>query len=317
MNTPPSPDDILDNERAPVQPPPGSPAADPLGEPKQEWRRSLISRTAIRLGPLYGAFYDWQMRHGNGVQVVRHRIQLPGYPSGAPGLRAVFLSDLHYGPTSGSVAAKQAWALAREAKPDVLFLGGDYVYGDESGLPTLIRELQRWQRDPPPGGIYACLGNHDLIANVEAIVMCLEACGVKVLVNDVCEMPAPWQGVWIAGTDDERNGDPQPDATLAKIPRDACKILLAHEPDICESNAPTRSSLTLCGHTHGGQICLPGGKPMYVPSKWSHEYPGGLYRHSGHWVFVSKGVGTVGFPLRTWCPPEIAVFDFFPRGVAK
>jgi predicted MPP superfamily phosphohydrolase len=163
--------------------------------------------------------------------------------------------------------------------------------------------------------MYACLGNHELIANVEAISMCLEACNVRVLVNDACELPAPWQGVWIAGTDDHRNGTPRPDATIAKTPRDACRILLAHEPDICESNAPARCSLTICGHTHGGQICLPGGRPLYVPghSKWSRQYHAGLFRHAGHWLFVSRGVGTVGFPMRLWCPPEIAVFDFVGR----
>jgi hypothetical protein len=136
-------DDILNEAAVAVQPNPGeapldgtsfdaspfdvSPDDSAAGvqRPRQEWRRSLISRMAMRLAPLYGSFYDWQMERGGGVRVVRHKMQLPLYPGSAPALRAVFLSDLHYGPTSGSVAARQAWQLAREARPDILLMGGD------------------------------------------------------------------------------------------------------------------------------------------------------------------------------------------------
>jgi hypothetical protein len=248
------------------------------------------------------------------VRLVRHRLQLPRFPAGVPSLRLVYLSDLHYGPTSGTVALRQAWDLAHEAHPDVLLLGGDYLYGDERGLPALVRELQRWQAAPPPGGMYACLGNHDRLANLEALTMCLQACDVQVLVNRAVELPSPWSGVWVAGCDDTRYGQPQPERALNSVPRQGCTLMLSHEPDICEVSSLARCDLTLCGHTHGGQICLPNGRSLYLPSRWSHQFTAGLYRHAGHWLFVSRGVGTVGLPVRMWAPPEIAVFELVPRG---
>lgn len=290
-----------------------------LGDMPQQFRATagltykFLSRLAVRFAPLASWLYDCQMSFGKGVRVASHRLQLPRYPAHAPALKVVYLSDLHYGPTTGKVANRQAWKLAREANPDVVLLGGDYLFADERGLPTLLRELQRWKFSPPPGGIYACLGNHDYYAGKETIVTCLEACGVKVLVNDAVPLPSPWKGIWIAGTDDLWHGKPDLAATLDLTSPDACTLLLAHQPDICESNLMRRVAVTLCGHTHGGQICLPNGDPIYVPSKHGKEYSGGLYRHAGQWLFVSRGVGTVGLPFRMFAPPDIGVFEFHGR----
>ncbi|MBV9469804.1 MAG: metallophosphoesterase [Abitibacteriaceae bacterium] len=270
---------------------------------------SLAARMAFALAPIYGTLYDLQMQLGGGVRVVRQRIQVGQYPRGVPPLRAAYISDLHYGPTSGRVAARQAWRQAREAEPDILLLGGDFLYGDERGLPSLLRELQRWKRNPPPAGMYACLGNHDHYGNCEALITCLEACGVRVLLNDAVELPAPWNDVWIVGTDDIHVGDPQPELALAGVPVGACAIMLSHSPDICEYNALKRCGLTLCGHTHGGQVCLPNGDAPYLPSKWGKHYPAGIFRHAGSWIYVSRGVGTVSLPVRMWAPPDIGVFE--------
>ncbi len=277
--------------------------------PAEKKPLGLVSHAAMAMAPLYGALYDLQMQLGGGVRVVRQRVQLPTFPRTASPLKIAFLSDLHYGPTSGRVAARQAWQIARDANPDVLLLGGDYLYADERGLPSLLRELQRWKNAPPPGGMYACLGNHDHIGNLETIITGLQACGVRVLLNEAAPLPEPWRDVWIVGSDDTREGDPQPELALASVPQGACSIMLAHSPDICEFAALKRCGLTLCGHTHGGQICLPNGDAPYMPSKWGKHYAWGLHRHAGNWVFVSRGVGTVGLPLRLWSPPDVAVLE--------
>lgn len=270
---------------------------------------SLIGRVAMAMAPLYSAFYDLQMALGGGVRTVRRRVQLPSFPRGAQPLKVAFMSDLHYGPTSGRVAARQAWQIARDANPDVLLLGGDYLYADERGLPSLLRELQRWKNSPPPGGMYACLGNHDHLANLESIITGFEACGVKVLLNDARPLPEPWGDIWIVGVDDTYLGDAQPELALAGVPQGACSVMLSHSPDICESGALKRCGLTLCGHTHGGQIATPGGDTMYMPSKWGRHYAHGMHRHAGNWVFVSRGVGTVGLPIRMWAPPDVGLFE--------
>jgi len=267
------------------------------------------ARVAVRLAPLYGAFYDWQMSMGAGVREIRHKLALPQFPIEAAPLKIAFLSDLHLGPTSGRNAARQAWKIARESRPDVLLLGGDFLYADERGLPTLLRELQRWKHDAPPAGMYACLGDHDYQTGADTLVMALEACGVRVLINESVELPHPWRGVYIAGVDDERHGEAHPDEALLDVPRGSCTILLAHSPDVCEHEAVQRCALTLSGHTHGGQICWSNREAIGLSSQWSKTYPWGLHRHAGNWVFVSRGVGTTGLPLRLFSPPDVAVFE--------
>jgi predicted MPP superfamily phosphohydrolase len=269
---------------------------------------------SIRTAVLCGAFYDLQMQIGKGVRLVEHRLQLPNFPTGAPPLKVAYLSDLHYGPTSGRLALRQAWKLVRDARPDAIFLGGDYLFADERGLPLFLKELQRFQNEMPAAGIYACLGNHDYYAGRDTIVTCLEACGVKVLVNDAVPLPTPWKGVWVAGVDDLKHGAPNLHDTLEKVSPDASTLLLAHEPDICADPNLRRCAITLCGHTHGGQICLPGGEPLYVPTKAGKDYAHGLIRHAGQWLYVSRGVGVSGIAMRMFCPPDVAVFTFTGRG---
>ncbi len=273
----------------------------------------VFRRLALQTAPLASWLYDCQMNIGQGVRTASHRLQLPRYPTGAPALKVAYLSDLHYGPTSGKVAARQAWKLVRDANPDVVLLGGDFLFADERGLPTLLRELQRWQFSPPPGGIFACLGNHDYYAGIETIVTTLEACGVQVLVNDAAPLPSPWKGIWVAGVDDIMQGKPDIEAAFRRTSPDACTILLSHEPEICASPHVRKAAITLAGHTHGGQICAPGGEPIYTPRGHDREYSSGLHRHAGQWLFVSRGVGTVGVGLRMFAPPDVGIFEFSGR----
>lgn len=276
-------------------------------------------KIALRFAPLMSTIYDWQMTLGGGVRAVRHKISLAKYPRAAASLRIAFLSDLHLGPTSGRVASRQAWKIARDSRPDVLLLGGDFLYADERGLPTLLRELQRWKRDAPLGGMYACLGHHDHHAGSDTLIMALEACGVRVLVDEAVELPHPWKNVWIVGSDgvgsdDANSGSPPIARALKNMPKNDCAITLSHSPQILESAEILCCDLTLCGDTHGGQICWPNGEPLYMKSQWARDYLHGLHRHAGNWVFVSRGVGNVGMPLRLFAPPDVGLIEISERG---
>ena len=275
---------------------------------------SFWQKIALRFAPLCSTIYDWQMSLGGGVRAVRHKVSLAKYPRAAASLKIAFLSDLHLGPTSGRVAARQAWKIARDSRPDVLLLGGDFLYADERGLPTLLRELQRWKRDAPPGGIYACLGHHDYQAGSDTLIMALEACGVRVLVDEAVELPHPWKNVWIVGSDNANCDTPQIARALEIVPKNSCAITLSHSPQILENAEILRSDLTFCGDTHGGQICWPNGEPLYVKSQWARDYLHGLHRHAGNWVFVSRGVGNVGVPLRLFAPPDVGLIEIGERG---
>jgi predicted MPP superfamily phosphohydrolase len=272
-------------------------------------RRNFMTRVAMALGPFYSLCYDLQMWVGGGVREVRHRLQLPGTARSMPKLRAAFLSDFHFGPTSGRVAARQAWNRARDFEPDLLLLGGDYFYGDARGLPLLLRELERWQWNRPKAGIYAIMGNHDYKFDPENVIASFEKCGVRVLRNEAVQLPHPWDSVWISGLDDIDRGTPDIEAALAHVPADACSIMVAHSPDVCAYGELKRCALTLCGDTHGGQIAMPSGDPVVMSSEWGKHFPHGLHRHNGNWVFVSRGIGTVTLPIRMFAPPDVGLFE--------
>ncbi|HEX8550528.1 MAG TPA: metallophosphoesterase [Abditibacteriaceae bacterium] len=275
--------------------------------------RSFTARMACTFAPVYGACYDWQMRLGKGVRASQHRLTLPNIPRSAPTLKTAFLSDLHLGPAAGRVAAKQAWTLAREFQPDLLLLGGDYLWADARGLPSLLRELQRWRWDRPKAGIYAVLGNHDYAYGIETFQTAFEACGVTLLRNQSVCLPEPWNNIWLTGAEDTDEGTPDLEGATRDVPGGACEILLAHSPDICAHNTK-RFALTLCGDTHGGQIASPTGDPLMMGSSWGRQFPHGLHRHNGNWIWVSRGIGPVHLPVRLFAPPDVGLFEIAGRG---
>ncbi len=246
---------------------------------------------------------------GRGVRVARLRLKLEDFSKNAPPLRVAFLSDLHYGPTVGRLATLQAWQRVRAARPDVILLGGDFIYGDYRGLPALRRDLQK---TTAPLGIYAIWGNHDSPWDAQRrapLEKVLIESGVRVLVNEAIELPAPWQNVWIVGVDDPSFGDCQPYQALLPLPTNACEILLSHAPDIYKFFADNTCDLTLCGDTHGGQVCLPNGHALMLNTDFCCGFVAGLYRPNEHYLWVSRGVGAVSLPLRLWAPPDVAIFD--------
>ena len=276
----------------------------PRGIPlkKIAWQVSLL------LARIYQPLYDLQMT-GRGVRVARLHLKLEHFPKEAPPLRVAFLSDLHYGPTVGRLATLQAWQRVRAAKPDLILLGGDFIYGDYRGLPALQRDLQKASA---PLGIFAVWGNHDSPADAERrapLEKVLHEGGVRILVNEAVELPSPWNNVWIVGVDDPSFGDCQPYQALLPVPPDACEIFLAHAPDVYQFFADNTCDLTLCGDTHGGQLCLPNGHALMLNTKLCCGFVAGLYRPNRHYLWVSRGVGAVSLPLRLWAPPDVAIFD--------
>ncbi len=272
---------------------------------RRHWRK-FARKLSLRLSPWYQAIYDAQMsRVFGGVRVVKHNLRLQRFPPGAPPLRVAFISDLHYGPTVGRLAPLQAWRAVRAANPDLLLLGGDYVYADRRGLPELRRQLKQCHA---PLGIYAIWGNHDQ-NHIEPLREIFAECGVRVLENEAVALPSPWNNIWLAGVDDDGAGDAQPQRALSNVPPGACTIFLAHAPGIYEMFPENECDLTLCGDTHGGQICLPNGTPLIGRGAFCYGYVAGLYRPNGQWLFVSRGVGAVALPLRIFAPPDVAILE--------
>jgi predicted MPP superfamily phosphohydrolase len=221
-----------------------------------------------------------------------------------PPFTLAFAADFHAGPTTDPTVLREACAALRAAAPDVLLLGGDFVTFAPSEVDWLAHELGSI---PAPLGRFAVLGNHDWWADGPYITRTLEAAKVRVLTNRSVQLGPPFQHVWICGLDDHRYG--RPDAVGALTGAEGVRIVLMHAPSGLLDLGEERFDLALCGHTHGGQLALPGGVPIVLPhGRLSRRYARGRFDLAeGRTLVVSVGVGCVVLPLRLFADPEIVV----------
>jgi predicted MPP superfamily phosphohydrolase len=237
------------------------------------------------------------------LEVTRHEVPLPDLPAALDGFRIVHLTDLHCGPVTPERVLRDAVGIAGRLRPDAVMLTGDFVHrGTDSarGVADLLAPLR------PPHGMWGCLGNHDYGARgaAGAITALLRArADVRVLRNGAEEM-AP--GLWVAGIEDTLRGRPRPDLALCRVPEGAPAVFLTHNP-VGVFACTSRPWLALAGHTHGGQIRIPGIPPRFPPGMAGFPYIAGwgVFDHAR--LYISRGVGMGMFPLRFRCRPEIAV----------
>ncbi|MCA9969799.1 MAG: metallophosphoesterase [Anaerolineales bacterium] len=249
--------------------------------------------------------------YGYGRFVERHRlvvervaIPIAGLPADLDGLKIVQLSDLHLHPHTQLAQIERAVALANAEAPDVVALTGDYILqriGSMRALTPVLRQLRARL------GVFAVLGNHDAIKGPRLTRAALAAAGIPLLVNAGVCLPVGAAALYVAGLDDGSWGWPDLDAALAEAPAGAPVVLLMHEPDFADmAAADGRVALQLSGHTHGGQVRLPGVGPLVLP-KNGRKYHTGLYRVGSMWVYTTRGVGVNNMPVRLFCPPEVTV----------
>lgn len=230
-------------------------------------------------------------------------LRLRGWPASEPPLRVGHLSDFHCNSFAAVKRAKRAVSMLMAAKPDVVFLTGDFItsHGEQWAEPA-ADALAAASRAPL--GAFAVLGNHDYWSDSARIVVReLGRVGISVLCNE----PARVRGrgnLWVLGVESIATGYADAKVAAMGVPDDAVKILLAHEPDFADYAAVT-ATVQLSGHSHGGQIRAPL-LPGYVPPG-ARKYHQGFYPSAPIPLFVTRGVGTVGVPVRFRCPPEVAV----------
>ncbi len=254
---------------------------------------------------------DWSVRLSRAlstppsVRVVRHTVLSQRYPAEAPPLRIGFAADFHAGPmTDPRLLAATCDALAA-AHPDLILLGGDFVLLEGRDIDALAPELNALQT---PLGCYAVLGNHDHWASASYVEAALRGAGVGLLTNRNVRLPPPFDSVWLCGLDDHWQGRPDPASAFERA--DGIRIVLMHSPSGLLDLEAYPFDLALCGHTHGGQIALPGGIPIMLPhGRLSRRYARGRFVVRGGTLIVTIGVGCSVLPLRVFAPPEVIICE--------
>jgi predicted MPP superfamily phosphohydrolase len=257
---------------------------------------------------LDGRVAAWSYRCGlqGRLGVTRHEVALGAGQELPRPLVVAFASDLHAGPTTHPELFDQLAEQIRRARPDLLLLGGDYVSLGARHVARLAPFLDA-VAGAAPLGTYAVAGNHDIWHGRAPIEAALRAAGVRVLVNQNVRLPAPFGMVSVCGIDEPWTGAPSASATFADA--GAVRIYLMHSPDGMWHLTGETFALGLAGHTHGGQVATPGGRPVVRPNgPLSRQYCHGRFDFPAHGpLIVSRGVGCSMLPLRINANPELVL----------
>lgn len=264
--------------------------------------RKITRREALGIGVAGIASVGiFQFGSADRVKVEHRELRLPRW--NADGMKVALITDLHMDSPHKRDRAIRAWELAVRERPDLILLGGDYVSDHSSSALDLACEgLTTIAGGSTP--TYGVLGNHDYWVGdppktIARLAKSLSSRSSRLLRNEAVE----FNGITIAGIDDGLMAMDRHD--FLTVSRDKNVLCLFHEPDFVD-RVDARASLMLAGHSHGGQICMPFGKPLHTPLG-ARIYIDGFYDRESVPLYVSRGVGTIGPDRRLFCPPEVTI----------
>jgi predicted MPP superfamily phosphohydrolase len=224
-------------------------------------------------------------------------------PEAFDGFTILHLSDLHADGLEG--LADDLYDRIRGLDVDLCVLTGDYRFKTQGDCQQVYTSMARILSGVNARhGIAGVLGNHDSFEMISE----LEGLGVKMLINESHVVQQSSQNIWLVGVDDPHYyGCADLSVALGEVPADAFKILLVHSPEMYEDAAEHGIHLYLCGHTHGGQICLPLWGPIITNANCPRRYTRGRWRHRNVQGYTSSGTGASGVAVRFFCPPEVGL----------
>jgi len=256
----------------------------------------LAGSVAVTTGYLYA--------NDEAGRLVVERVQIPvkNLKPALEGLRIVQLGDLHLYPFTELAHIRRAIETANSLQPDLMVLMGDYVTRQAEAIFELVPLLSSLNARY---GVFTIIGNHDIWTDVKVVQLGLAEAGLSILRNEGVTISVGQALLYLAGVDDGWSGRPDLEAALAEMPAKTTSILLAHEPDLADQFAlDGRVSVQLSGHTHGGQIRLPGIGAVILPYL-GRKYDLGLYQVNGMWLYTNRGIGNVTEPVRFNCPAGV------------
>lgn len=238
------------------------------------------------------------------IKLTRPTVAIPDLPAEWNGLRIAHLTDLHHGRLIKLDFIEKAVGLANAESPDLAAITGDFLTagGDLSeGLARVLAGLKA------PLGVFAVLGNHDHWAGAGRVRQIVAAAGITLIDNRHVLLTRGGRPLVLAGVGDLWEDTQDLPGALAGAPDQAPRLLLCHNPDYADGMPPTpRVDLMLAGHTHGGQAKIPLGPRPRLPIR-NPRYAAGLARGPRCPVYVSRGIGMVGVPVRFNCRPELPI----------
>ncbi len=246
------------------------------------------------------------------IRVSRHTVAVPNLPPAFAGKTVAVLADLHHGPFVGINFIREAVRLANSLSPDLIALVGDYAHKGVDAHTQLPPCLEALSALSAPLGVFAVPGNHDMPRGGAVYRELVAATPLTDLTNRNRPVALGGDRLWLAGVDDLWWGKPDVDRALDGVPPGAAVVLLSHNPDFAEDRPDGRVGLVLSGHTHGGQVYLRGLGSTWLPSKYGDKYRHGLVCGPASAVFVSRGLGEAGVPLRINVPPEVCLLTLAP-----
>jgi uncharacterized protein len=244
--------------------------------------------------------------------ITRRTLVFPDLPLPLNGLRIAHLSDVHAGIHMSEEKMRAIADLTNALGADLIVQTGDMIDISQSYIPAYVRAFRELHA---PLGVVTVLGNHDRYTGEDAVIRGVKDAGQAFVKNGVHVIERGGAALALIGIDDPRNwraDDPQ-DSDLEQALRltppapEAFRILLAHRPGAFDGAAPRGVPLTLAGHIHGGQFYLP--VVGWSPGRLITKYVMGHFTQGTSQLYVSRGIGVVGVPLRVFVPPEIALFE--------
>jgi predicted MPP superfamily phosphohydrolase len=272
-------------------------------------RRTFLKAAVVTVPAAAVGGASYSLYEAGAVVIERPEVAVPRLPAAFDGLRVAFLADIHHGPyvELDHVAAVVRTTLALQ--PDVVVLGGDYSTAEARYIGPCFEVLTGLKA---PLGVYGVLGNHDYWHGIAESHAGFRASRIMEMTNAGVWLERGSHRLRLAGVDDMWCGQTHPTSALGDARADDACVLVSHNPDFAEKLRDERVGLVLSGHTHGGQLYVPGFGAPIVPSRYGQKYLKGLVQAPATQVYVSRGLGTVAAPMRFRSPPELTLLTLRP-----
>jgi uncharacterized protein len=260
----------------------------------------------IKLALKTSGLYSRGVRNAADIQLRHHHIRHPLVPKAFRAFAILHISDLHC--DTSLPAIQRLKEILPTFKYDLCVLTGDYrgrTYGSCDATLAVLKQI----RAELSGPVYAVLGNHDTVLMAPP----MEEMGISMLLNESVVIERGDERIYLAGIDDAHlYGVDNIEKAACKIPHNAFSILLSHTPEVYQQAAHAGFSVMLSGHTHGGQICLPGGVAIKLNAVLPRRMGKGAWKHYSMFGYTSVGVGTSAVNVRFNCRPEVTLHHLEP-----